>query len=583
MALVTYPRDTVSLDGTWQAIPDRYENFRNYFEEFADDEEDRPFDPIYEPNASVENDPCDFDIYDGYPVEIPSSWGTEMPEFRHYEGWVWYARRFDRGSVAEGERVFLRFGAVNYEAEVWLNGERLGDHEGGFTPFAFEITDELADGENVLVVRTNNGRDGQRIPTDVTDWFNFGGINRSVELVSLPETFLRNYRVETGLSEEGVEIDLAAWTDGPNLDDSVTVSIPELDVERTLTDDGDGPHTATVTLPREEVDLWHPDDPTLYAIEIEHGEDRIADRVGLREVRAGNGEVLVNGDPVWLRGISLHEEAEGKGRVLDDEDVETRFQWLNELGCNFARLAHYPHTEEMARRADEEGILLWEEVPAYWNVAFGDEDVQELYRQQLRELIERDWNRASVILWSIANETDHEDETRNEVLAGMADYVREIDGSRLVTAACFVDETDDGLVLKDPLVDRLDVVGINEYYGWYYGDATGMEAFRDNPKGTPIIVTETGGGAEWGNHGDADERWTEEFQADIYRGQTETIADVEQIAGLSPWILFDFRAPLRQNPHQRGYNRKGLLDQYGRKKRAFSVLRRFYGDQAASE
>jgi beta-glucuronidase len=234
----------------------------------------------------------------------------------------------------------------------------------------------------------------------------------------------------------------------------------------------------------------------------------------------------------------------------------------------------------MARTADEEGILLWEEVPAYWDVTFGDEDVQDLYRQQLRELIQRDWNRASVVLWSIANETDHEDDVRNEVLPEMAGYVRDLDDTRLVTAACFVDETDDGLVIQDPLEDHLDVIGINEYYGWYYGDAELMEECQDDPVGTPVVISETGGGAKWGHHGDEDERWTEEFQAAIYRGQTEAVADNDQITGMSPWILFDFRTPLRQNEHQRGYNRKGILDPQGRKKQAFHVLREFYQSRA---
>lgn len=286
--------------------------------------------------------------------------------------------------------------------------------------------------------------------------------------------------------------------------------------------------------------LWCPSEPRLYTIRLETDNDVVEDEVGLRDVRVSGSDVVLNGEPVWLRGIALHEEVAGNSRALDSKDVKTRFRWMNELGCNYARLAHYPHTKEMARTADEEGILLWEEVPAYWDIDFGDDSVQALYRQQLRELIQRDWNRASVILWSIANETDHNDEVRNAVLPEMADYVCELDDTRLVTAACFVDETDDGLAIQDPLGEHLDVIGINEY------------------------------------HGDEDERWTEEFQAAIYRGQIAAAKDNEQIAGMSPWILFDFRAPMRQNECQHGYNRKRIIDQHGRKKKAFHVLRKFY-------
>jgi beta-glucuronidase len=589
MQLLAYPRESTLLDGEWQAIPDQYENFRDYFDDFVDDEDDdvaalpdddgQPalaFESIYEPSASGGDKLTDFNIYDGYSVEVPASWGEELPEFRHFEGWVWFARAFDRGEIDEDDRTFLRFGAINYKAEVWLNGERLGEHEGGYTPFSFEITDALQDGENVIVVRTDNERYEDGIPNESTDWYNFGGVNRSVELVSVPETFLRNFKVETSLADDAVDVRVDAWLDGPDAGAEARVTLPELGVDNPLTSDSDGRLSAEFSLARDDLTLWSPEDPRLYEVELTCGDDTVTDRVGLREVEVRGSDVLINGEPVGLRGIALHEEAAGKGRALDIGDVRTRFEWITELGCNFARLAHYPHTEEMARMADEEGVLLWEEVPAYWDINFGDEEIQELYRQQLRELIQRDWNRASVVLWSIANETDHNDETRNEVLPQMAEYVRDLDETRLVTAACFVDETDDGLALKDPLEESLDVVGINEYFGWYYGDADHMRHFQDDPDGTPVVISETGGGAKWGNHGTVEDRWTEEFQAAIYRDQTEAITSNEQVAGLSPWILFDFRAPMRQNEYQRGYNRKGLVDQHGRKKQAFHVLREFY-------
>ncbi|WP_430506243.1 glycoside hydrolase family 2 protein [Haloparvum sp. PAK95] len=579
MELSAYPRETTSLDGTWQAIPDQYENFEGYFSDFFDDEEDNPAgfapDPIYEPSASIENDPCDFNIYDGLSVELPASWGEQLPEFRHYEGWVWYAKTFDWAAEQSDDRSFLRFGAINYKAKVWLNGELLGTHEGGYTPFSFEVTDELQDGENTVVVQADNKRYEDGIPNEGTDWYNFGGINRSVELISVPETHIRNFKVETTVGSDDVQVRVAAWLAGDGGAESVSATIPALDESVELTDDGTQ-YAGTLTIDRDAVSLWSPSDPRLYTVRLETDDDELEDRVGLREVEVRGSDVLVNGESVWLRGISLHEEVAGEGRALDSEDVATRFEWLNELGCNFARLAHYPHTEQMARKADEEGVLLWEEVPAYWDIEFGDEDVQELYRQQLRELVQRDWNRASVVLWSIANETDHTDDTRNEVLPRMADYVRDLDDTRLVTAACFVDETDDGLVLKDPLEDHLDVIGINEYHGWYYGDADNMKEFQEDPDGTPVVISETGGGAKWGHHGDEDERWTEEYQAAIYRGQISAIEESEQITGIAPWILFDFRAPLRQNEYQRGFNRKGLLDPYGRKKQAFRVLQDFY-------
>lgn len=561
-------RETSTLDGTWQAIPDPYRSFQDGW-----------FDDRDVPLVEDPHEPADYDVDDGFPVAVPGCVGEALPGFEYYEGMVWHTRRFEWDGDAD--RLFLRFGAVNYEADVWLNGEHLLTHEGGYTPFSVEITDEVSRKDNRLVVGVDNERRQNGIPGMQTDWFNFGGVFRSVDLVAVPETFVRNVKVETTVGET-VTASITAWIDGP-IPGDVHATIPDLGAETPLelagSDGGLTRLAGEITFDSDDVELWHPSWPRLYDVCVETATDAVEVRTGFREVDVEGSDILVNGEPIDVRGISMHEEAAGRGRALTQEDIDRRFEWVGELGCNFVRLAHYPHTAAMARRADEEGILLWEEVPAYWGIEFGDEDVQTLYRQQLRELVQRDWNRPSVALWSIANETDPDDDVRNRVLPEMASYVRELDDTRLVTAACWFDETESGLELLDPLAEHLDVVGINEYYGWYAGDASEVRSFVDDPAGPPVIVSETGAGAKWGNHGDADERWTEEFQAAYYRESLSAIESVDQIAGTTPWILFDFKSPRRMNPHQRGYNRKGLLDEHGRKKRAFSVLREHYRDQ----
>lgn len=566
--LFKHSRNSKKLDGTWQAIPDPYKEFKDL--------------NIYDPEKSEEDGPKDFDLENGFPVQVPGTWSEQLPEFEYYEGWMWYAKRFDCGN--EGERFFLHFGATNYKAEVWLNGERLGSHKGGFTPFQFEVTDILEDKENTLVVLVDNTRRKKGVPTLQTDWFNFGGINRSVELISLPETFVRNFRIETDISEDEVGIRSIAWLDGPDTGGGPILEIPGLDVERKLEEKGESRYVSEFSIPRGRVDLWDIDFPKLYGLKISCGDDEVEDRIGFRSIETEGTDIILNGDKVWLRGISLHEEMDGQGRTLDSEDVRKRFKQIKDLNCNFARLAHYPHTPEMARKADEEGILLWEEIPNWQEISFGDERVQDLIKQQLGELIQRDWNRPSVVLWSVANETDPDDPVRNEVLPEMVEYVRGLDPSRLVTAACFVGETDQGNPsVKDPLKEHLDVVGINEYYGWYYGGSRDMEDFVEDPQGKPIVISEMGGGAKWGNHGSEDERWTEEYQEALYRNQIESIRIKDQIQGLSPWILFDFRTPRRMNEYQRGYNRKGILSPDGKKKKSYYVLRNFYDEKIDRE
>jgi len=633
MQLHAYSRETTPLSGTWQALPDQYEQFG--------DEGAFGGDGIYDPPEDASH-PVDAVVDDGYEVAVPGCWNEELSGFEQYEGAMWYARRV--GWDGRADRAFLRFGAVNYRADVWLNGDHLGSHEGGFTPFAFEVSDRLEERtDNLLVVRVDDSRADRKLPAARTDWFTFGGITREVDLVTVPRRYLRNVKVETDLSDDEVTLTVRAWVDDSDSDTTgggendggdgdhggdtagpaPTVTIPDLDRSWTL-DVADAweatPHEGadetvagtvyegTATFDADAVDRWTPDDPQLYDLSVsiegfddgdgdadsddgdgdsDDGDgaeavagDELVERVGFRTVSVEGSDVLVNGEQVTLRGISLHEEADGRGRSLRSVDRAKRFDWIEDLNCNFARLAHYPHHEAMARRADEAGVLLWTEVPAYWWVEFGDADVQANYRQQLREVVQRDWNRPSVALWSIANETDHEDETRNELLPEIAEYVRSLDDTRLVTAACFVDETDKGeIVVADPLADHLDVFGVNEYRGWYHGEADDFERFDDDPSGPPVLITEVGAGAKRGNDGPADERWTEQSQAEFYRRQLDALDGIEQCCGLSPWILFDFRSPRRQNPYQRGYNRKGLLDENGREKQAFDVLRRYYDGQ----
>jgi len=583
MQLQTHSRETESLSGSWTMIPDTYDEFgENGSQTVA-----RIFDPAFD-NGMPDN----ADLDDGYDVTVPGCWNEQQSAFEQYEGVMWYARRVSATSA--DERRLLRFGAVNYRADVWLNGEKLGHHEGGFTPFAFEVTDELeAREDNLLVVKVDNSRAQRTLPAETTDWFNFGGITREVELVSVPEQFLRNLSVDTDRSGEDVTISVTAYLDGPASEapETLEAALPGLNRSWTLEATGrweEAPHLGADTvdsgtvfegthpIPESAVDLWTPGSPALYDLEVESDADTLGERVGFRTISVDGDDVLLNGEPISLDGIALHEEADGRGRSLGPADRQERFEWLAELNCNFARLAHYPHHEAMARRADEAGVLLWEEVPAYWSVEFGDETVQAHHRQQLRELVQRDWNRPSVALWSIANETDHDSAVRNDVLPEMAAHVRELDSTRLVTAACFMAEEDGRFVIDDPVAEHLDVFGINQYLGWYGGEPDEFDRFDSDPDGPPIVVSEVGGAAEYGTHGPVEERWSEEFQANIYREQVEAMDAVEQVAGITPWILFDFRSPRRQNPHQRGYNRKGILDEDGNRKAAFDILQGYY-------
>jgi beta-glucuronidase len=261
--------------------------------------------------------------------------------------------------------------------------------------------------------------------------------------------------------------------------------------------------------------------------------------------------------------------------------VETLLGWVHELGGNFVRLAHYPHSERMTRLADRMGILVWSEIPVYWACHFEDPVVLAKAESQLSEMIRRDRDKASVILWSVANETPA-NAARTAFLKTLVGDVHRQDASRLVTAALLVRAEGRTKIVDDPLGEALDVLGTNEYIGWYEGTAGDAEHTQwDIRYQKPLIMSEFGGGAKAGLHGDVTTRWTEEFQANIYEHQLAMLNHIAQLRGMSPWLLMDFRSPLRLLPGiQDGYNRKGLISENGQKKKAFFVLQKAYKENA---
>ena len=360
----------------------------------------------------------------------------------------------------------------------------------------------------------------------------------------------------------------------------VSVSLPELGVRADGVTDAEGRAAITLTAPG--LTLWSPETPKLYKVAIKAGADTLTDQMGFRTVETRGSEILLNGKPIFLRGISIHAEAPYRtGRANTDQDVATLLGWVKELGGNFARLAHYPHDERMERAADKLGILLWSEVPVYWAEQFEKDEVFAKAKQQMGENIRRDRDKASVILWSIANETP-DNEARTAFLTRSAEYVKQQDPTRLVTAALLVHGQGNTKYIDDPLGKSLDVIGFNEYIGWYEGtpevaDTMEWKVAYDKP----LIVSEFGGGAKAGLHGAGTERWTEEYQAEIYKHQLGMLNRIPQLRGMTPWILMDFRSPVRQLPGiQDGFNRKGLISDQGEKKLAFSVLQKAYKEKS---
>jgi beta-glucuronidase len=562
-------RQTVRLDGPWHSIVDPYgAGYVSYHAErltdgYFKDAEQR--DKSHRIEYNFEASPT---------LEVPGDWNSQRADLFFYEGPLWYRKKFDF-VLEPGRRTFIHLGAVNRKARVFLNGELIGEHEGGFTPFNFEVTGTVRDGENSLVVQADNSRDRDAVPTLMTDWWNYGGITRPVRVVDLPETFIEDYFLYL---ERGSRTAVRGHVrlNGRNKQQAVTLRIADADLSTVVETDESG--FADIRF-EANLDLWSPGSPKLYEVRIEAETDAVVDSIGFRTIEARGTEILLNGEPIFLRGISIHEEAPFRGgRAHRRADAETLLGWVEELGGNFVRLAHYPHNEAIIREADRRGILVWSEIPVYWTISWNNAATYASAEQQLSEMVVRDRNRASIVLWSVANETPISD-ARSLFLGRLIDRARELDPSRLLTAALqahYEDETT--MVVDDPIGAKLDVMGNNEYIGWYDGLPEKADRITwKSPYDKPLIMSEFGGGALAGNHGDEEEIWTEEFQESIYEHQVGMLQKIPFLAGTSPWILMDFRSPRRPLPGiQDFWNRKGLVSETGEKKKAFFVLQDFY-------
>jgi beta-glucuronidase len=555
-------RTTISLNGSWHFIVDPYEiglNARFY----------------RNTKPKGKNDLIEYDFDKSDVLNVPGDWNTQKKDLFFYEGPVWYEKSFSYRK-REHTRVFINFGAANYFTRVYLNGEALGEHEGGFTSFNFEVTGKIHDGENFVVVEVNNARRREAVPTLNTDWWNYGGLTRDVALVEEPETFIRDYVVQLA---KGSSQEISGWVqlDGPGSTQPVTLEIPEAGIRNTVTADAGG--RAEFHLPAK-LEPWSPGRPKLYEVTLSAGADRVRDNIGFRTIETHGTQILLNGKPIFLRGISLHEEAPMRGgRAFTQQDAETLLGWAHELGCNFVRLTHYPHSENMTRLADRMGLMVWSEIPAYWDIDWENPATLQNAKNQLRDMIARDHNRASVIMWSLSNETPVKPE-RTTFLHALADTARQLDSTRLITSALnHVDESGpDTRTLSDPVGEYLDVLGINEYQGWYWGHPEDSDRMQwKTTWDKPLIFSEFGGEAPYGRHGAADERWTEEYQASIYQHHITMLKNIPSLAGLSPWVLMDFQSPRRLLPGVQDYhNRKGLVSDQGQHKQAFYVLQKYY-------
>ena len=566
-------RPAISLNGDWGSIVDPY--FAGLFSFHHIEKKNGWF-----LNQKAQPDdpyPTEYNFYTAPKLRVPGDWNTQRESLFYYEGPMWYERDFTY-QPKEHTHIFLHVGAANYRSWFWVNGQKVCEHEGGFTAINCDVTAAVRPGSNFVVAAVDNTRLEDGVPGLETDWWNYGGLTREVSLIEMPEAFIDQYDLHLNRGEGSV---IEGWV---HVMDSqpgtkVEVEIRELGAKASATTGDDG--RAPVHFDVKGLERWSPEKPKLYKVQVRAGEDSINELMGFRTIETRGTEILLNGKPIFLQGIAVHAEAPHRtGRAWSDKDAETLLGWAKELGCNYVRLVHYPHDETMLRAADRMGILVWSENPVYWALDFDNPKVLAKAEQQLDEEMNTSRDHASIILWSMANETPN-NEARTQFIETLAGRARALDPTRLITAALLVRSEGHTKIVDDPLGKALDVIGMNEYIGWYEGhpESADVTEWRiDYQK--PLIVSEFGAGARAGLHGGENQRWNEEYQANVYRHQLPMLNKIAQLRGMSPWVLMDFRSPNRPLAGiQDEFNRKGLISETGQKKLAFYVLQKAYKNE----
>ena len=549
-------------------------------------------------------------------IAVPASYNDQNPDprFRAHAGLAWYKTTFTVPSIFKGQRIYLRFDAVTHNARIEVDGKEVARHRGGYLPFEVDLTGLVTPGKTVsLMVEVDNrinhstlpvgteggtaffGSDnpgitaveaGKRLQQEkginlpAFDFFNYAGINRPVRLCTTPLDYISDITLLPSISGE-IRYDIETVGTGD-------AKIDILDADGTVVASGTG-LSGTVHVPSPI--LWEPwpGTPYLYTARVQFGEDCYTLPFGIREVRIEGTQFLINGKPFYFHGPCKHEDSPFHGRGLDQCLNMTDINLYHWLGANCFRTSHYPYAEEMYALCDREGIVIVDETPAVgiwadeqygWNLA-------DYHREVLRDLIRRDKNHPSVVVWSLGNEpsTDVYPDKAYDYWHPLYELCHQLDPqNRPVTlVGC------QNIYEKDRIIPSLDIVFFNRYYGWYNlsGDldtaryALRMELDWWADKGKPMVLSEYGADTIAGLHNASPDMFSEEFQVEYYKAINSCLDERDFIVGEMPWNFADFSTC--QGPMRVGGNRKGLFTRDRRPKMAAHYFRERWNRMANSQ
>lgn len=540
------------------------------------------------------------------PIAVPGSWNEQYDQLRNYMGLVWYEQVTYIPGGWKGQRIFIRVGAANYATRIWINGKAIGMHQGGSLPFAFEITNNVNwNTANRITIQVENILKPNRVPTGGMssggmfgsnppanyDFFPYGGLQRPVWLYSVPQNFISDITVKTTLQAADGIVEIRLKKEGNEKSGKVKLTGNDNIYEAVFTFNGD---EATATLKVPNARLWSNTDPYLYHLNVSlTGGKQITDAydlpVGIRTISVTNNQLLLNGKPVYLKGFGKHEDFPIFGKGTAYPVIVKDYSLLKWVGANSYRTSHYPYDEEYMNMADEQGILIVDEIPAV-GLYFDDNlgmvnERKEICKQQIRELVARDKNHPAVIIWSLANEPmakgasfvspkkPTSDSVSQSFFTDLFKEVKDNDNTRLATIVGEQRSPDEWLALSD-------IICINRYYGWYSqsGDIAGGAKVFDKELddlhkllNKPILVTEFGADTYAGMHLDQTEMFTEEYQMAFIKAYLDVANTKDFVCGMHVWAFADFKTG--QNVFRfSGMNWKGVFTRDRKPKMAADYL-----------
>jgi len=508
-------------------------------------------------------------------VSVPGCWNTEFG-LHEYEGAGWYRKTFD---CAFSGPALLTFGAVADICQVWLNGESLGEHDGGHTAFGFVV--DLVEGPNTLVVRADNRHDDTTLPKDVVDWFPYGGITRSVICEQIGSAYIRNIHVRGGIDGQ---VNVRVFVENV-VDAEITIPLSlEIDGqtygEQDLTIAPTSRQGAALEAQIEDPVLWNTETPHLYTATVLLGDDTYQSKFGLREIATDGADILLNGEKIWIRGVNRHEDHPDWGFALPAKLMQRDVEIIQDLHCNAVRGSHYPNHPTFLDMCDEAGLLCFAEVPGwqYSAAQIANSPTKEKLQQTLREMIWEQFNHPSIVFWSMHNEcqTDVDVEPGVDLSAAMVELIglaRSLDETRLITYASHK-------FWNDKHLDLADVICLNEYIGWYVEAIDGadfpeyLRRMAEMIPDKPILITEFGAGGISGYHSMDAVKWSEEYQVHQLRTQIKAMRENNHVAGCYIWQYCDIVThPRRAMGRPRSMNNKGLVNEWRQPKSAYFAVR----------